>query len=48
MWRVYYHFGRRAVISRIVRRWVGGRIKMGWLRDTFLERGNNSTEVERI
>ncbi|KAK5833427.1 hypothetical protein PVK06_017255 [Gossypium arboreum] len=26
----------------------GGRIKMGWLRDTFLELENNSTEVERI
>ncbi|MBA0783938.1 hypothetical protein Gotri_001574, partial [Gossypium trilobum] len=26
----------------------GGRIEMGWLRDTFLEPGNDSTEVERI
>ncbi|KAG8489311.1 hypothetical protein CXB51_017356 [Gossypium anomalum] len=26
----------------------GGRIKMGWLRDTFPEPGNDSTEVERI
>ncbi|KAG8493078.1 hypothetical protein CXB51_010419 [Gossypium anomalum] len=26
----------------------GGRIEMGWLRDTFPESGNNSTEVERI
>ncbi|KAH1032167.1 hypothetical protein J1N35_044341 [Gossypium stocksii] len=25
-----------------------GRIDMGWLRDTFLEPGNDSTEVERI
>ncbi|XP_012461357.1 serine/threonine-protein phosphatase 7 long form homolog [Gossypium raimondii] len=26
----------------------GGRIEMSWLRDTFLEPGNDSTEVERI
>ncbi|MFQ6636303.1 hypothetical protein Gotur_013151, partial [Gossypium turneri] len=26
----------------------GGRIEMGWLRDTFLELWNDSTEVERI
>ncbi|KAH1040465.1 hypothetical protein J1N35_042208 [Gossypium stocksii] len=26
----------------------GGRIKMGWLRDTFLEPYNDSTELERI
>ncbi|MBA0753059.1 hypothetical protein Gogos_021108, partial [Gossypium gossypioides] len=26
----------------------GGRIEMGWLRDTFQELGNDSTEVERI
>ncbi|MBA0781981.1 hypothetical protein Gotri_002860, partial [Gossypium trilobum] len=26
----------------------GGRIEMGWLRDTFPESGNDSTEVERI
>ncbi|KAH1113724.1 hypothetical protein J1N35_007102, partial [Gossypium stocksii] len=26
----------------------GGRIEMGWLRDTFPESGKNSTEVERI
>ncbi|MBA0630489.1 hypothetical protein Godav_002587 [Gossypium davidsonii] len=26
----------------------GGRIEMNWLRDTFLEPGNDSTEVERI
>ncbi|KAG8490961.1 hypothetical protein CXB51_014752 [Gossypium anomalum] len=26
----------------------GGQIEMGWLRDTFLEPGNDSTEVERI
>ncbi|KAG8485828.1 hypothetical protein CXB51_019168 [Gossypium anomalum] len=26
----------------------GGRIEMGWLRDTFLEPDNNSTELERI
>ncbi|MFQ6653921.1 hypothetical protein Gotur_025097 [Gossypium turneri] len=26
----------------------GGRIKMGWLRDTFPELRNDSTEVERI
>ncbi|MBA0625308.1 hypothetical protein Godav_010521 [Gossypium davidsonii] len=26
----------------------GGRIKMGWLRDTFLEPRNDSTKVERI
>ncbi|MFQ6623943.1 hypothetical protein Gotur_003361 [Gossypium turneri] len=25
-----------------------GRIEMGWLRDTFLKLGNDSTEVERI
>ncbi|MBA0672887.1 hypothetical protein Goklo_024113 [Gossypium klotzschianum] len=25
-----------------------GRIEMGWLRDTFLELENDSTEVERI
>ncbi|MBA0624008.1 hypothetical protein Godav_009421, partial [Gossypium davidsonii] len=25
-----------------------GRIEMGWLRDTFPESGNDSTEVERI
>ncbi|KAK5826202.1 serine/threonine-protein phosphatase 7 long form homolog [Gossypium arboreum] len=26
----------------------GGRIEMGWLRDTFLKLGNDSTELERI
>ncbi|MBA0728085.1 hypothetical protein Golax_001019, partial [Gossypium laxum] len=26
----------------------GGRIEMGWLRDTFPELENDSTEVERI
>ncbi|MBA0819129.1 hypothetical protein Gohar_022414 [Gossypium harknessii] len=26
----------------------GGQIEMGWLRDTFLESGNDLTEVERI
>ncbi|KAG8501017.1 hypothetical protein CXB51_003085 [Gossypium anomalum] len=26
----------------------GGRIEIGWLRNTFLELGNDSTEVERI
>ncbi|MBA0854630.1 hypothetical protein Goshw_002815, partial [Gossypium schwendimanii] len=26
----------------------GGQIEMGWLRDTFLEPGDDSTEVERI
>ncbi|KAH1031170.1 hypothetical protein J1N35_043344 [Gossypium stocksii] len=26
----------------------GGRIEMGWLRDTFLESRNDSTEIERI
>ncbi|KAG8499277.1 hypothetical protein CXB51_005782 [Gossypium anomalum] len=26
----------------------GGRIEMGWLRDTFLEPNNDSTELERI
>ncbi|MBA0628091.1 hypothetical protein Godav_022868, partial [Gossypium davidsonii] len=27
---------------------LGGWIEMGWLRDTFPEPGNDSTEVERI
>ncbi|MBA0782844.1 hypothetical protein Gotri_000667, partial [Gossypium trilobum] len=26
----------------------GGRIEMGWLRDTFPEPGNDLTKVERI
>ncbi|MFQ6624160.1 hypothetical protein Gotur_003471 [Gossypium turneri] len=26
----------------------GGRVKMSWLRDTFSEQGNDSTEVEKI
>ncbi|MBA0630493.1 hypothetical protein Godav_002587, partial [Gossypium davidsonii] len=48
MWRVYHHFGGRAVTIEIADGWVGGRIEMNWLRDTFLEPGNDSTEVERI
>ncbi|MFQ6623179.1 hypothetical protein Gotur_002811 [Gossypium turneri] len=42
--RVYHHFGERAVIIGITSGWVRTR----WLRDTFLEPGNDSTEVERI
>ncbi|MBA0634682.1 hypothetical protein Godav_024852 [Gossypium davidsonii] len=48
MRRVYHHFGGRAVTIGIVGGWVGGRIEMGWLRDTFPKPRNDSTEVERI
>ncbi|MBA0606716.1 hypothetical protein Godav_019142 [Gossypium davidsonii] len=44
MWKVYHHFRGRAVTIRI----AVGRIEIDWLRDTFSESGNESTEVERI
>ncbi|MBA0625082.1 hypothetical protein Godav_010325 [Gossypium davidsonii] len=44
MRRVYHLFGGHAVTIRIVDGWI----EMGWLRDTFPELGNDSTEVERI
>ncbi|KAG8490842.1 hypothetical protein CXB51_014052 [Gossypium anomalum] len=36
------------ILSVIPYNIYGGRIKMGWLRDTFSEPRNDSTEVERI
>ncbi|MBA0659586.1 hypothetical protein Goklo_011704, partial [Gossypium klotzschianum] len=45
--RVYHHFGGHAVTIGIASRCVHTH-RMGWLRDTFPESGNDSTEVERI
>ncbi|KAG8493069.1 hypothetical protein CXB51_010377 [Gossypium anomalum] len=42
--REYYHSGRRAIAIGIVDRWI----EIGWLRDTFPEPDNDSTELERI
>ncbi|MBA0848962.1 hypothetical protein Goshw_009286, partial [Gossypium schwendimanii] len=47
MQRVYYHFGGHAVTIRIASGWIRTH-RMVWLRDTFLEPENDSTEVERI
>ncbi|MBA0667523.1 hypothetical protein Goklo_000596 [Gossypium klotzschianum] len=47
MRRVYHHFGGHAVTIGIVGGWVRTH-RIGWLRDTFPNPGNDSTEVERI
>ncbi|MBA0809515.1 hypothetical protein Gohar_025161, partial [Gossypium harknessii] len=43
-WRATCYDLLGAILDNI----YGGRIEMGWLRDTFLEPRNDSTEVERI
>ncbi|MBA0646397.1 hypothetical protein Goklo_014368, partial [Gossypium klotzschianum] len=43
-WRVICYYILGAILNNI----YGGRIEMGWLRDTFPELGDVSTEVERI
>ncbi|MFQ6623013.1 hypothetical protein Gotur_002776 [Gossypium turneri] len=55
MWRVHYHFRRcQSAIEiaggQVPSHWKinGGRIEMGWLRDTFPDPNDDSTEVERI
>ncbi|MBA0575416.1 hypothetical protein Golob_024638, partial [Gossypium lobatum] len=47
MQKVYYHFGGRAVTIGIAGGWVRTH-RMSWLRDTFPEPRNDSTEVKRI
>ncbi|MBA0853059.1 hypothetical protein Goshw_012961 [Gossypium schwendimanii] len=47
MRRVYHHFKGRVVTIGIASGWVRTH-RMGWLRNTFSESGNDSTEVERI
>ncbi|MBA0850838.1 hypothetical protein Goshw_007870, partial [Gossypium schwendimanii] len=43
-WGAIYYDLLGVILNNI----YGGQIEMGWLRDTFLEPENDSTEVERI
>ncbi|MBA0755683.1 hypothetical protein Gogos_021814 [Gossypium gossypioides] len=43
-WRAICYDLLGAILDNI----YGGRIEMGWLRDTFLELEDDSTKVERI